>query len=70
MSGAWAAALSFALRLGLTPEAFWRLSLAEWLAVLAPLTPAAPFDRAAFQALSARYPDNAPSAMESDDDHR
>ncbi len=62
MTADWAGALSLALRLGLTPEAFWRLSLAEWRALVAPLAPARPFDRAAFAALAARYPDDASCA--------
>jgi uncharacterized phage protein (TIGR02216 family) len=48
--------LSTALRLGLAPATFWRLSLREWRALSA-----APMDatlsRAAFEALARRYPD-------------
>ena len=55
MSPAWAALLRAALAMGLTPEAFWRLSLAEWRALVgeAPLAPT----RAAFEALAALHPD-------------
>ena len=33
MTPAWAALLRAALLMGVTPEAFWRLSLAEWRAL-------------------------------------
>jgi len=58
MSAPWRAALRRAvLELGLPPEAFWRLSLAEWRALAQ--APAAPtLDRAALDALVARFPDN------------
>lgn len=57
MSPAWRGALRLAvLRLGLTPESFWRLSLREWRALTE--APAAPvLDRAALDALIARFPD-------------
>jgi len=53
----WRAALRLAsLQLALSPEAFWRLSLAEWRALAE--APAAPvLDRAALDALIARFPD-------------
>lgn len=52
----WAAPLRLALRLGLPPQAFWRLSLVEWRALTE--TPAAPVpSRADLTALIARYPD-------------
>jgi uncharacterized phage protein (TIGR02216 family) len=56
----WRAALRLAtLRLAIAPEAFWRLSLVEWRALTE--TPAAPaLDRAALDALIARFPDNLP----------
>jgi uncharacterized phage protein (TIGR02216 family) len=60
----WRAALRLAtLGLGVAPEAFWRLSLAEWRALAEPLaeTPAAPvLNRAALDALIARFPDEDP----------
>lgn len=53
---AWAAPLRLALSLGLSPEAFWRLSLKEWRALTE--TPPAPvLSRADLSALIARYPD-------------
>jgi uncharacterized phage protein (TIGR02216 family) len=47
------------LRLGLTPEAFWRLSLAEWRILTLP-EPGAdqPLTRNDFEALTALYPDD------------
>ncbi len=52
----WAAPLRLAVRLGIAPEAFWRLSLKEWRA----LTEAPPvLSRADLSALIARYPDEA-----------
>ena len=33
MTAAWAGRLRLALRMGVAPEAFWRLSLAEWRAM-------------------------------------
>jgi len=51
----WPAALRLAVRLGLTPQAFWQLSLCEWRALTGGSTPA--LDRAALDALLQRYPD-------------
>lgn len=51
----WPAALRLALRLGLTPQAFWRLSLAEWRALTGESGPG--LSRAALDALIQRYPD-------------
>ena len=45
-------------RFGIAPESFWRLSLAEWNALTAPLAGAAPLGRAGFEALAARFPDD------------
>ncbi len=53
MSG-WAAALALALRMGMTPEAFWRLSMAEWR-MLTGATAALRWNELA--ALMARFPD-------------
>ncbi len=45
-----------ALRFRIPPEAFWRLSLAEWRALTG--EGAAPaLDRAGFEALTRRHPD-------------
>jgi uncharacterized phage protein (TIGR02216 family) len=52
----WAEPLRLAVRLGIPPEAFWRLSLVEWRALTqAPETPV--LNRPGLQALIARYPD-------------
>lgn len=51
----WRAWLKAAFAFGLAPESFWRLSVKEWRALNA--APAAPFDRAAFDALAAQFPD-------------
>jgi uncharacterized phage protein (TIGR02216 family) len=48
------------LELGLTPEAFWRLSLAEWRALTAVPDPEPGLTRSQFDALSALYPDEVP----------
>jgi uncharacterized phage protein (TIGR02216 family) len=45
-----------AARLNLAPTAFWRLSMREWRALTSPLL-SAQLDRAAFDALAARFPD-------------
>ena len=47
------------LRLGLTPEAFWRLSLAEWRALTRPAPGSdKPLTRIDLEALMALYPDD------------
>lgn len=51
----WPAMLASALLRGLAPEAFWRLSLKEWRALISPNTDT--LSRAAFDALAARHPD-------------
>ncbi|HRP10790.1 MAG TPA: phage tail assembly chaperone [Terricaulis sp.] len=51
----WGAWLKAAFVFGLAPDAFWRLSLKEWRALTA--AGAAPFDRSAFDALAAQFPD-------------
>lgn len=45
--------------LGLRPEVFWALTPAELLTMLGDTGGAAPMGRAAFDALSARFPDRA-----------
>ncbi|WP_421736886.1 phage tail assembly chaperone [Caulobacter sp.] len=53
---AWSDALRLAVRLGVPPEAFWRLSLREWRALTD--APAAPvLTRPGLDALVARFPD-------------
>ena len=50
--------------LRLSPDAFWRMTPREFAAALRALygEPAAPLDRAAFDALRARFPDGANDA--------
>lgn len=56
------------MRFGLSPEAFWRLTLAEWQALCAGAEPPnPPPDRARLDALRAAYPD---STGEADRDGR
>ncbi|MEZ5957924.1 MAG: phage tail assembly chaperone [Hyphomonadaceae bacterium] len=52
----WRAMLAAALQLGITPHQFWRLSLPEWRVLIAPLG-ADMLPRAAFEALTHRFPD-------------
>lgn len=52
----WAQPLRLAVRLGVAPEAFWRLSLVEWRALTeAPASPV--LNRSGLTELIARYPD-------------
>lgn len=43
--------------LGLSPEAFWRMTPSEFLILLGPESGAAPLRRDAFEALLSRFPD-------------
>ncbi len=52
----WSGALASAARLGLAPDAFWRLSVAEWRALSAPGI-AEPLSRAELDALMRAHPD-------------
>jgi uncharacterized phage protein (TIGR02216 family) len=56
----WGGALRAALALGLTPDAFWRLSLAEWR-LLTAAPPAA--TRADLARLMADHPDGDPDDL-------
>jgi len=53
--------------LGLTPEAFWRLTPAELLLMLGDQAGPAPMGRAGLEALAARFPDG---TLEGDGDGR
>lgn len=55
MKSDWRRALALALRLGITPEAFWRLSLVEWQALTQ--DQAEPLRRMALSDLMTRFPD-------------
>lgn len=55
----WDEMLRFAvLRLGLSPDAFWRLSLVEWRMLTASAEADAPLSRAGFERLAKTYPDS------------
>lgn len=51
----WPGLLRLAAQLGIAPEAFWRLSLAEWRALTG--GDAEVLSRNAFEALAQRFPD-------------
>jgi uncharacterized phage protein (TIGR02216 family) len=51
----WPALLRAALRMGIAPEAFWRLSLAEWRALTG--GGGEVLGRGGFEELARRYPD-------------
>jgi|CXWL01.1.fsa_nt_gi uncharacterized phage protein (TIGR02216 family) len=53
----WPAMIAAAVRLGVTPAHFWRLSLREWRALIAPVGEGA-LSRAAFSALAQMHPDD------------
>lgn len=61
MSGAgfdWPALMRAGLQgLGLTPDAFWKLTPAELLMMLGDVPGVAPMGRAGLEALAARFPD-------------
>lgn len=52
----WREPLRLAVRLGVMPEAFWRLSLVEWRALTEP-TATQVLTRSGLTDLIARYPD-------------
>ncbi|MBC7767543.1 MAG: phage tail assembly chaperone [Phycisphaerales bacterium] len=51
----WPALLAAAMRAGVAPRDFWRLSLKEWRALVAPTE--AGLSRAAFEAMAQVFPD-------------
>ena len=54
----WAELLAAALRLGITPAAFWRLSIAEWNMIMgASIGTGRPMTRGELETLAARFPD-------------
>ncbi|MFW2342310.1 phage tail assembly chaperone [Brevundimonas sp.] len=57
MTEAWEGRLRLAIRLGLTPAAFWSLSVAEWQALTRIPGQALPLSRAEFDRLSRDWPD-------------
>lgn len=57
MTEVWASRLRLAVRLGLTPSAFWALSIAEWRALTRMPGQAPPLSRTEFDRLSRDWPD-------------
>lgn len=53
----WPGMLRTAARLGLGPEAFWRLSLREWRMLTGGRAQAAPMGRMDFERMAERWPD-------------
>lgn len=53
----WGAMLQAALRMGVTPEGFWRLSLKEWRMLTTAPGQAAPMGRAEFERMAEAWPD-------------
>ena len=53
----WGGMLRTAAALGIGPEAFWRLSLAEWRMLTAGPAQAAPMGRSEFERMAERWPD-------------
>lgn len=51
----WPALIRLAMQMGITPDAFWRLSLVEWRALTGGEAEA--LSRAAFETLARQYPD-------------
>jgi len=50
--------LRTAVSAGVTPEAFWRLSLREWRMLLGSTATAAPMARGEFERLAEAWPDD------------
>ena len=53
----WAEMLQAGVRMGVAPEAFWRLSLREWRMLTMVDGPAGPLGRAAFEQMAGQWPD-------------
>lgn len=54
----WGEMLRFAVRHGIPPDAFWRLSLKEWRMLSARPAAMGPMGRAAFERLTELWPDD------------
>lgn len=54
---AWGAMLQAAVRMGVAPEAFWRLSLKEWRWLTATPAQAQPMARSEFERMAEAWPD-------------
>lgn len=53
----WAEMMQAAVRMGLGPDGFWRLSLKEWRMLTTAVGQAVPFGRAEFERMAERWPD-------------
>lgn len=53
----WAEMLQAGVRMGVAPEAFWRLSLREWRMLATGVAQDGPLGRAAFEQLAGQWPD-------------
>ncbi len=53
----WGEMFQAAARMGVLPEAFWRLSLREWRWLTAGLAQARPMARAEFERMAEAWPD-------------
>lgn len=53
----WAEMLQAGVRMGVAPEAFWRLSLKEWRMLTTGDVRAGPLGRAAFERMAGQWPD-------------
>lgn len=54
----WGAMLQAAVRMGVMPEAFWRLSLKEWRMLMTAPAQASPMGRADFERIVEAWPDD------------
>ncbi len=54
----WAGMLRTAVSAGVTPEAFWRLSLREWRLLVASPAATGPMGRGEFERLAEAWPDD------------
>jgi uncharacterized phage protein (TIGR02216 family) len=53
----WATMMQAAARMGVGPQAFWRLSLREWRMLTAPAAREAPMARGDLERMAERWPD-------------
>jgi len=60
----WSGMLQTAVRMGVAPEAFWRLSLREWRLLTTAAPTAAPMGRTELERLAEIWPDSPPPSGE------
>ncbi len=58
MPASWAEMMQAAVRMGISPEGFWRLSLKEWRMLTVAVGGAVPMGRGDFQRMAERWPDS------------